>query len=58
MSVRSGSKNLRGIELVAKEDKTADQNELERGLELVARLLLERWQARHTKEVSDVEEGN
>jgi hypothetical protein len=31
---------------------------LEGGLELVARLLLERWEARHTKEKSDVEEGD
>jgi len=39
-------------------DVAAQDEHVERGLQLVARLLLERWEARRTKEVSDVEEGN
>ena len=58
MSVRSRKHNLGDIELVATEVKTADKLELERGLDLVARLLLERWEARHAEEEPDVEESS
>lgn len=39
-------------------DLATEGEHLERGLELVARLLLERWQARHTRKESDVEEDS
>ena len=58
MSVRSRGKNLGDIELVAMEDETADKIELERGFQLVARLLLERWEARHAREKSNAGESN
>lgn len=37
----------------------ADENpELEQGLEVLARLLLKRWEAKHTEEEAETEEGN
>jgi len=39
-------------------EKAVDDPQLERGLELVARLLLHRWETRHTREVPDAEEDS
>jgi hypothetical protein len=40
VSARSRSKNLADIELVAKENRTADKTEFEHGLELLASTLV------------------
>ena len=51
MSVTNRQTRKQKIELAA-EDAAMENPQLERGLELVARLLLERWETKHAKTVS------
>ena len=57
MSVTNRQTKKQRIELTA-EDRAMENPQLERGLEVIARLLLERWQAKHTEQAPETEKDS